>query len=66
MARETRTRPYDVPPDPAIGSPDPPPAASDLTPAEKHAMRRSAPLTPAQFQEARRLAARGINPLHRL
>jgi hypothetical protein len=29
-------------------------------------MRRSAPLTPAQFQEARRLAARGINPLHRL
>jgi hypothetical protein len=29
-------------------------------------MRRSAPLTPNQFEEPRRLAARGINPLPHL
>jgi hypothetical protein len=40
--------------------------ASALTPAEQHAMRRSAPLTPNQFEEPRRLAARGINPLPHL
>jgi hypothetical protein len=39
---------------------------SDLTPAEQHALRRSAPLSPAKFEELGRLAARGINPLRRL
>jgi hypothetical protein len=34
-----------------------------LTRAEAHALRRSAPLTPAQFKELRRLAEHGINPL---
>jgi hypothetical protein len=41
-------------------------AATPLTPAEEHALRRSAPLTPMQFEELGRLAARGINPLRRL
>jgi hypothetical protein len=37
-----------------------------LTRAEAHALRRSAPLTPAQFKELRRLAAHGVNPLRRI
>lgn len=38
----------------------------ELTPAEAHAQRRSAPLTPRQFKAMRELAARGVNPLSRL
>jgi hypothetical protein len=34
-----------------------------LTRAEAHALRRSTPLTPAQFRARRRLAEQGINPL---
>jgi hypothetical protein len=34
-----------------------------LTRAEAHALRRSAPLTPAQFKKLRRLAEHGVNPL---
>jgi hypothetical protein len=37
-----------------------------LTRAEAHALRRSAPLTPAQFKELRRLAEHGVNPLRRI
>lgn len=37
-----------------------------LTRAEAHALRRSEPLTPAQFKELRVLAERGVNPLGRL
>jgi hypothetical protein len=35
-----------------------------LTPAEAHALSRSAPLTPAQFKEHRRRAERRSLPLH--
>jgi hypothetical protein len=34
-----------------------------LTRAEAHALRRSTPLTPAQFKERRRLAEQGVSPL---
>jgi|tagenome__1003787_1003787.scaffolds.fasta_scaffold20217914_1 hypothetical protein len=37
-----------------------------LTRAEAHALRRSAPLTPAQFKELRRLAEHGVNPLRHI
>jgi len=43
--------------------PDAPPG---LTRAEAHALRRSAPLTPAQFRELRLLAEEGANPLRHL
>ena len=66
MASEHGTRPYDVPPELTGDHARSGPAVSDLTPAERHALRRSAPLTPAKFEELGRLAARGINPLHRL
>jgi hypothetical protein len=36
-----------------------------LTPAEEHALRRSAPLKPPQFEELRRLADRGLDRLRR-
>jgi hypothetical protein len=38
----------------------------ELTRAEAHALRRSAPLTPAQFRELRLLAEHGISPLRHL
>ena len=37
-----------------------------LTRAEAHALRRSAPLTPAQFRELRLLAEQGVSPLRHL
>jgi len=37
-----------------------------LTPAEVHALRRSAPLTPVQFKTLRRLAEQGVSPLRHL
>jgi hypothetical protein len=37
-----------------------------LSRAEAHALRRSAPLTPAQFKELSRLAEQGINPLRHI
>lgn len=37
-----------------------------LTPAQEHAMRRSAPLTPTQYDELRGLAEQGGNPLRRV
>ena len=40
--------------------------ARSLTRAEAHALRRSEPLTPAQFKELRVLAEHGVNPLRRL
>jgi hypothetical protein len=36
-----------------------------LTPAQEHALRRSAPLTPTQYEELRRLSEQGGNPLRR-
>jgi DNA-binding CsgD family transcriptional regulator len=65
VARKQPTRPYDVPPDDGDGGPDRHTAGSDLTPAEEHAMRRSAPLTPAQFEELRRLAAGEVDQRRR-
>lgn len=43
----------------------PPPAPAALTPAECHALRRSAPLTRAQFRSPGDLAERGAGPLRR-
>lgn len=37
-----------------------------LTRAEAHALRRSEPLTPAQFKELRQLAEQGISPLRHM
>jgi hypothetical protein len=37
-----------------------------LTRAEAHALRRSAPLTPSQFKQLRRLAEHGVNPLRHI
>jgi hypothetical protein len=62
VAREHQTRPYVVPPQDRSSEPDEP----RFTPAELHAMRRSAPLTPTQYEELRRLAEQGANPLRRL
>jgi hypothetical protein len=62
MAREHPRSPYVVPPDSSSAEPDEP----RLTPAEQHAIRRSAPLTPTHFEELRRLAEQGGNPLRRL
>lgn len=39
------------------------PAPVALTPAQSHAQRRSAPLTPEQFKSLRRLAEQGVSPL---
>jgi predicted nuclease with RNAse H fold len=44
----------------------PAPAVAGLTRAEERALRRSAPLTPAQFKELRRLAEQGISPLRHI
>jgi hypothetical protein len=66
VASEHLTRPDDVPPDPMGDHARSGPAGPDLTPAEQHALRRSSPLSPAQFEELGRLAARGINPLRKL
>ncbi len=66
MAREQSTRPYGVPSDPSSDSDDGRDPVTGLTPAQEHAMRRSAPLSPGQFAELRRLAERGVNPLPRL
>ncbi|MEA2194465.1 MAG: hypothetical protein QOG42_899 [Solirubrobacteraceae bacterium] len=41
-------------------------ARAALTPAQDHALRRSAPLTPEQFKSLRQMAARGINPVRRI
>ncbi|MEA2221400.1 MAG: hypothetical protein QOJ35_4026 [Solirubrobacteraceae bacterium] len=37
-----------------------------LTRAELHALRRSQPLTPAQFKSLRRLAEQGVSPLRHI
>jgi hypothetical protein len=42
------------------------PASTELTRAEERALRRSAPLTAAQFKELRRLAEQGISPLRHI
>jgi hypothetical protein len=39
------------------------PTTTRLTRAEERALRRSAPLTSAQFKELRRLAEQGVSPL---
>jgi len=44
----------------------PPRVPVELTPAQTHAQRRSAPLTPEQFKGMRRLAEHGENPLRHL
>jgi predicted nuclease with RNAse H fold len=43
-----------------------PDAFVGLTRAEAHALRRSAPLTPAQFRQLRLLAEQGVSPLRHL
>ncbi|MEA2151068.1 MAG: hypothetical protein QOD69_2898 [Solirubrobacteraceae bacterium] len=62
MPREQPTRRSAVP-----RSEDPAKREQDvgLTPAQQHAMRRSAPLTPTQFTELRRLTEQEGNPLRR-
>ena len=42
------------------------PPGRSLTRAEERALRRSEPLTPAQFKELRRLAEQGVSPLRHL
>jgi hypothetical protein len=65
MARARQRDPYVVPPIHARRTAEG--AKSEvragLTPAEMHALRRSAPLTPAQFTELRSLADKGVSPL---
>ena len=61
MAREHRRGPYVVPPQDRSSEPDEP----RYTPAELHAMRRSAPLTPTQYEELRRLAEQEGNSVRR-
>jgi hypothetical protein len=63
VAREHRARQDVRPPQQRDSEPEP---DRGLTPAEQHAMRRSAPLKPPQFEELRRLAERGANPLRRV
>jgi hypothetical protein len=41
-------------------------AVAKLTRAEARALERSAPLTPAQFKELRRLAEQGVSPLRHI
>jgi len=66
VASEHLTRPYDAHRGQHGDHAPSGPVGSGLTPAEQHALRRSAPLSPAKFEELGRLAARGINPLRRL
>jgi hypothetical protein len=47
-------------------SPDDLPGGARLTRAEVHALRRSEPLSPAQFKQLRRLAEQGVSPLRHL
>jgi hypothetical protein len=42
------------------------PQVARLTRAEERALRRSAPLTSAQFKELRRLAEQGVSPLRHI
>ena len=41
-------------------------AVAKLTRAEARALERSAPLTPAQFKELRRMAEQGVSPLRHI
>lgn len=66
MARENPTRPSVVPPDHPIGDDGRPRPEAGLTPSQVHALRRSAPLSPARFKELRRLADQGVTPLRHL
>jgi hypothetical protein len=43
-----------------------PPDGRALTRAEQRALRRSTPLTAAQFKELRRLAEQGVSPLRHI
>jgi hypothetical protein len=52
VTREQPTRPHDVPPDHGNDEPDQRTAPPRLTPAEEHAMRRSAPLKAALREDA--------------
>ena len=47
-------------------SPDDRVGGAPLTRAEARALRRSEPLSPAQFKELRHLAEQGVSPLRRL
>jgi hypothetical protein len=62
VAREEPTRPSA---ELSSGDRTPRESQTRLTPAQEHAMRRSAPLTPTQYDELRRLAEQGGNPLRR-
>ncbi len=42
------------------------PPVTQLTRAEERALRRSEPLTSAQFRELRRLAEQGVSPLRHI
>jgi hypothetical protein len=68
VAGEHNRRPHDLPANRSDGvaAETPGAAVTALTPAEEHALRRSAPLSPTQFEKLGRLAARGINPLRKL
>ena len=56
----------DVKPAPRADKRSQRPAPAALTPAQSHAERRSAPLTPEQFKSLRRLAEQGVSPLRHL
>ncbi len=66
MARDRSSNSFHDRRGPTGREPEGPDADRGLTPAEQHAMRRSAPLTPTQFKELRRLAERGVSPLRHL
>jgi hypothetical protein len=66
VASEDLKRPYDAAPGQMGDQAHSAAPGPRLTPAEQHALRRSAPLSPEKFEELGRLAARGINPLRRL
>jgi hypothetical protein len=66
VARKRPTASDVVPPIPIVPEHAKPDVWAALTRAEAHALRRSTPLTPAQFKARRRLAEQGITPLRHL
>ena len=63
MAHERPTASDVVPPIHVVSEDAKPDAWIALTRAEAHALRRSQPLTPAQFKARQRLTEHGISPL---
>lgn len=64
MTHKPSRRPHAVePPDAGSDPPGGPDRTPGFTPAEEHALRRSAPLTPTQFEELRHATEHAGDPL---